>query len=149
MIILRMANDIRRHFPIRVPEWIMAVVLFGWSYMLAADPHTFEKAAGFKQLASWADEIQWSSICLAAAIVRLVALVVNGTFHQFPYAPHLRAAASAIACLFWGQVSLGVFIAWLGGAPGTGVVAYLGYMAFEAWNLFRAVADATYARRAR
>jgi hypothetical protein len=148
MIILRLARDIRRHFPIRVPEWIMAAVLLGWSFMLSSDPDTFQRSADFAELARYGDEIFWSTICLLVALLRLVALIVNGTFHQFRYAPHLPASLRLSPACSGGK-SLGVFIAWLGGAPGTGVVAYIGYMAFEGWNLFRAAAYAAAARRAR
>ncbi|TPM92742.1 hypothetical protein [Mesorhizobium sp. B2-1-3A] len=142
MIILRIAGGIRQHFGMRVTEWIMTGALFGWSAVLAGDPSTFSTARAFAVIASYGDEAMWANICLFAGLLRLGALTVNGTFRQFRFSPHLRAGASIASCVFWGQIALGVLIAWLTlGGGGTGVIAYSTFMAIEMWNLFRAWAD--------
>lgn len=142
MIILRVAGGIRQHFGIRVTEWIMAAPLAGWALGLSLDPHTFASSPSFAEIARWGDEWFWSQLCLLAAFARLTALVVNGTFRAFRFAPHLRAVASAMACVFWGQIALGVFVAWFYGTGAwTGIFAYGSFVLIELWNVFRARAD--------
>lgn len=148
MIVLRVASGISEHFPQRVSEWIMTAAILGWASVLGADPTTFETSPSFSVLAAYGTETNWSLVCLAVGMARLVALVINGTFRQFQYSPHLRGAASFIACVFWGQISLGVCLAWLSGGSGTGVIAYSTFMALEMWNLFRAWADVGASRKA-
>jgi hypothetical protein len=149
MIILRLAGGIRQHFGMRVTEWIMTGALFGWSAVLAGSDHTFAVSPAFSELARYGDEHFWSNVCLVAGFVRLIALTVNGTFKGFRYSPHLRALASVVACVFWGQIELAVTVAWIGGAgAGTGTIAYGTFMAIEAWNLFRAWADVGAAKKA-
>lgn len=142
MIVLRLASGIREHFPQRVSEWVLTVAILGWSAVLAGSESTFAHAPAFSELARLADEGTWALICFIVGMIRLTALVVNGTFRQFPYSPHLRGLASFIACIFWGQIALGMMAAWLiSGAAGTGMVIYFAVMVQDCWNLFRAWAD--------
>ncbi len=99
MIILRIAGGIRQHFGMRVTEWIMTGALFGWSAVLAGDGNTFATSPSFSVIAHYGSEITWANICMTAGFIRLAALVVNGTFRQFRYSPHLRAGASFVACV--------------------------------------------------
>ncbi len=149
MIVLRIATGIREHFPARVSEWIMTAAILAWSAVLSSDPCTFATSQSFRVLVGYADEATWSTNCLLVGLVRLTALIINGTFKQFGYSPHLRGTASIIARVFWGQIALGVLIAWWLGGSGTGVVAYSTFMVIELWNLFRAWADVGGARKAR
>jgi hypothetical protein len=127
----------------------MTAAILGWSSVLAADPGTFDTSRSFAVLQAYGSEATWAMICFAVGMTRLAALVVNGTFRQFRFSPHLRGGASFIACVFWGQIGLGVCLAWWGGGSGTGVVAYCTFMAIEMWNLFRAWADVGASRKAR
>jgi hypothetical protein len=142
-IVLRVGQGIAEHFPIRVSEWIMLVPLLGWAWTLLLDPLTFDKSTSFAEMARWADELTWSWICFAAAFLRLVALVVNGTFKAtFPYSPQLRGFASFVICIFWGQITLGILVSVANnGGVMTGFWAYLGFMLLEMWNLLRAWFD--------
>lgn len=57
-----------------------------WAWTLLNHPRTFDKSTSFTEMARWADETTLSSICFAAAFLRLFALIINGTFTQhFPY----------------------------------------------------------------
>jgi hypothetical protein len=142
-IVLRIGHGIAEHFPVRVSEWIMIVPLMGWAWTLLLDPLTFDKSTSFAEMARWADEVTWSWICFAAAFLRLLALVVNGTFKErFPYSPHLRGFASFVTCVFWGQITLGILVSVANnGGVMTGFWAYSGFMMLEMWNLLRAWVD--------
>lgn len=141
MIILRLVGGIRQHFGMRVTEWIMAGALFGYSAVLSLDHHAFDSSRSFAVLAHYGNEAVWANICLFAALPRLCALIVNGTFREFGYSPHFRAGASCVSCVFWGQITLGVFLASFSGGSGTDVVVYMTFMAIEVWNFFRAWSD--------
>lgn len=143
-IYLRAAHDIREHFPQRVTEWIMTIIAMGgFSYALATEPNTFEVGRAFRILAQYGDEKFWSSICASVFIVRLVALVINGTFKdRFPYAPHMRAYASFLACIFWGFIVVGVLMAHINeGATLQAVVIYFVMFSLDMWNFLRAWVD--------
>lgn len=148
MIIVRLVSGIVDHFPVRVSEWVMTYAICGLGWVFWLDPWTFEKSTSFAEMARWADERTWAVVCILTAFLRLGALIVNGTFkHRFRYSPHLRGAASLIACVFWGQITLGVFVsAQTAGGSWTGFVIYSAAMATDLWNLFRAWADVGSAR---
>jgi uncharacterized membrane protein len=148
MIILRIAGGIRQHFGMRVTEWIMTAALFGWSTVLAGHPETFDRTQSFEVIAQYGSELTWANICMTVGFIRLFALVVNGTFREFKRSPHLRAGASVVSCVFWGQISLGVFLASFSGGSATDLIGYLTFMMIEMWNLFRAWADVGAMRKA-
>ncbi|MCF6126083.1 hypothetical protein EN904_10600 [Mesorhizobium sp. M7A.F.Ca.CA.001.07.2.1] len=150
MIVLRIAGGIREHFGMRVTEWIMTGALFGWSGCLAMDPLTFDRSPSMAIIATYGNEAFWANVCLMTALLRLGALIVNGTFKGFRYSPHFRAGASIASCVFWGQIALGVLVAVLtADGSGTGVIVYLTFMTIEMWNLFRAWADVGASQRRR
>jgi hypothetical protein len=150
-IVIKIGRGIADHFPVRVPEWIMTYALFGLGWVFWLHPDTFDKSASFTEMARWADERTWALVCMFAALVRLGALVVNGTFKdRFPYSPHLRGLASLGACTFWGQVTLGVVVsAYNSDGVWTGFVIYSAAMLTDMWNLFRSWADIGSAKAAR
>ncbi|WP_192246021.1 hypothetical protein [Mesorhizobium silamurunense] len=141
MIIVRIARGISQHFQVRVTEWIMTAALFGWSLVLSLSADTFDSSRSFSVIAQYGDEGIWANLCLLAGLVRLASLVVNGTFREFRYAPHLRACASLVSCVFWGQIALGVFVASFNGGNATDVINYMTFMGIEVWNFFRAWTD--------
>jgi hypothetical protein len=150
-IVLKIGRGIADHFPVRFSEWTMTYALFGLGWVLWLDPLTFDKTASFAEMARWADERTWALVCMAAAFLRLIALVVNGTFKDhFPYSPHLRGFASLVACTFWGQVTLGIVVsAYNSGGAWTGLVIYSAAMLTDMWNLFRSWADIGSSKAAR
>lgn len=150
-IALRIGSGIAEHFPVRVSEWIMTYALLGMGWVFWLHPDTFEKSASFTEMARWADERTWAVVCFAAGMVRLAALVVNGTFKErFRHSPHLRGFASLGACTLWGQITLGIVVSALN-ADGawTGFVIYSAAMLTDMWNLFRSWADIGSAKAAR
>jgi hypothetical protein len=112
-------------------------------------PDMFLASPSFAQVAYWADQPTWAAIVLACAIVRLLALVVNGTFHAFRFSPHFRAAASLVGVLFWAQYCLGfVMTAIYSGGAWSAVVAYSSFVILELVNVSRSVHDVRRVREA-
>jgi hypothetical protein len=149
MIVLRTWEGIRDHYPSRQMEWFMipGSALMGAVFLY--QPDLFSTSKGYSALADVLPQEGWAVLIFLCTIIRLVALIVNGTFHQFSYSPHLRAFASVVCMLFWFQFGVGVMISVLyygGGA--TGVVAYLAIIApIELRNLNAAIRDVSAKRR--
>ncbi|MGQ4273380.1 hypothetical protein [Terrihabitans sp. B22-R8] len=123
------------HFRARATEWIAAAGLTAWGVSLLRNEFAFASSPNFDNLAAMASEWQWGLICAAVGAVRLIALLVNGTYDGFQYSPHLRAATAFIACFVWCSI-------WIGFLPSpTATVAYFMILAFEINNVSRAAAD--------
>ncbi|MHB2265638.1 hypothetical protein [Aliihoeflea sp. PC F10.4] len=142
MIIVRVIRGVTDHFPIRVTEWIMLWPSFLLWASLVGTPDMFDVSPSYAYLAYWADEAVWAMLIGLCAVVRMLALTINGTFKGFAFSPHIRATASIISVIVWSQVSLGFLMAWLnvGGAP-SGVVAWSTMVLVEVVNTYRSWAD--------
>lgn len=141
--VLKVGRGVVDHFPIRVPEWIMTVAVLGFGSILYSIEDTFSRTPSFATLALWFDQHTWAVICFNIGLWRLFALVVNGTFKTyFPYSAHLRGITALVACALWGQIVLGILIAYktAGGSP-TGILAYGIFMLFDVWNMMRSWFD--------
>lgn len=150
MIVLRrVAGGIRDHWDVRSSEWLMLYPAVGIGIALLAQPNMFASSPSFDTIARFnSDEGMWATLVLLCALLRLVALTVNGTFKSFPYSPHMRMAASLAGILFWSQWALGFVNSWLfdGGAL-TAVFAYSAFCLAELLNWSRSWADIGNKRR--
>lgn len=143
MIVLgKVYEGIADHFPMRRSEWIMLLPSFGMAGAFHLQPGMFDTSPSFAAIASWSDESTWATIVLACAVVRLAALTVNGTFHQFRFSPHLRLAAALTGLLFWSQWTLGFLTSYLSSNGSlSAVFAYGTFCAFELSNVYISAAD--------
>lgn len=148
MIILRtLANGVWSHAGVRFTEWLGAVPLMGIGFVLHMQPGTFTTSPSFAVLARWANAPTWSAIDLSVGIIRLMALLINGSFKSFRHSPTIRFFASCVAAMFWMLFSVGVFLAWrdFGGSP-TGIVAYGTLLLLEFRNAYVSRVDMAVAR---
>jgi len=144
MILLkRVASGVRDHFEVRFSEWATTFTLFGLGVVFAFNPGTMSKGPSFVYLNQWADESVWSLIFITAASLRFMALLINGTFRQaFPWSPHIRGMTSLLATCIWGEIVLGMVLAYVyAGGGATGIVAYSTFFGMDVWNLFRSWVD--------
>ena len=142
LILKPLYDGITGHFPFRRSEWIMLLPAFGMWLVFQTQPDTFDTSASFSRLAGWSDEQGWGLILLAIGVVRLAALTINGTFHQFRFSPHLRMLASLTGLLFWSQWTLGFIDAFLhdgGAAPA--IIAYGTFCVLELANVYTSASD--------
>lgn len=148
IIARRIADGIYAHFPIRFTEWIMIWPALGMGMALFFQTDMFTTSPSYETVGRWADEGTWSTAVLICAIVRLLALIVNGTFRSFRYSPHLRLLASVVGMLFWSQFTVGFLSAALFGAGAwSGVVAYSTMLIMEFANFYRSQVDCLRAKR--
>lgn len=142
IVLRRIRDGVVNHFPIRVSEWIMIYPTIGMGIALKTQPDMFNTSPSFASIASWADEITLAAIVLACAAIRLVALIVNGTFQGFGISPHLRLFAAVVGLIFWSQFTFGFLDAALfKGGAWSGVIAYSTLMIIEMTNAFRSWVD--------
>ncbi|WP_386681801.1 hypothetical protein [Loktanella sp. R86503] len=114
----------------------------GMGAVLSLQDDLFSVSPSFAQLSQWADQPVWACIVTVCAIIRVLALIVNGTFAGFRYSPHIRAGASLVSMLFWSQFCLGFLIAAVSGEGAwTAVPAYSTFVLAELANLFRSGSD--------
>ena len=139
----RVGTGIKEHFPIRVSEWVMLLPFFGMALVLRLQPDMFTKSGSFSTLSRWGSEEFWSFLCIVCGSLRLIALVVNGTFSKvFPYSPHFRMLTALVALVFWSQYSLAILDAYFSSNGAlSGVIPYTTFVVFELVNFWRSNVD--------
>lgn len=144
MIVVRsVVTGVKQHFAIRLSEWMMLLPAFGMFIALRyIQPDMFNQSKSFADLQRWADEQTWATLVLFVGVVRLGALVVNGTFDTFRWSPHIRATAAIFGFLFWLQFVVGIYNAYITvNASISGVFAYGTLMVYEIANIYRSARD--------
>jgi hypothetical protein len=152
MVFIRLRDGIAQHFTVRLSEWLMLFPTVGMWAALKVQTEMFTVSPSFVHLASWASESTWAAIIFVCGIARMAALIVNGTFDEFRFSPHVRCAAAVTCALFWSQFSLGFFYAyWSHGGALSAFVAYTAFTIFELANVYRSSRDVgtTYAETKR
>lgn len=142
MLILRMIDGIQSHFKARMTEWIMAFPTGATAFGFMVQPDMFSQSRGYSFIAAWASEQVWMWLILICFCLRMVALVVNGTFEGFRLSPHMRVAASVICFNFWAWFSGGFLSAYLfrDGAFFS-IPACMTLCMIEGLNIFRGTTD--------
>lgn len=138
----RLYLGIHDHFPARRPEWALAGAMAAWGYILASDTPIFTAGSSWLPLAMWADEATWGVAAVWIGCLRLVALIVNGTFAGTWYgrwSPHVRAVAAAISSIIWALLVWGLFTS---DAATTGRAVYPAFLFLELTNVWIAAGDA-------
>ncbi len=104
MIVVRVARGITEHFPARASEWGCAGLLIWLGSMFSRWPDIFDGSLSYGGLARLADEAVWGAVCVVIGVLRLAALVINGTFASSWYgrwSPHVRGACAFASCGVW------------------------------------------------
>ena len=148
IVVRRIHEGVLAHLPIRISEWLMAYPAACMGLALMMQPTMFATSPSFGAIERLGDEAFWTTLVLLCAVVRLIALTVNGTFENFKYSPHLRLAASAVGIAFWSQFTLGFLMSALfEHGAWSAVVAYSTFCLAELANIYRSWVDVTKARK--
>lgn len=131
-----MLISLHEHFPIRVSDWLLSVILFSWGLtVLFLDPAVWALPI-YSGLDSLASQGTWASLAIALGAARLGALFVNGAVRR---SPHLRAVGAFLAIFIWVQISLGSMTS---EAAGAAVAIYPWLVFADMFNVYRAARDA-------
>lgn len=141
-------HGVQSHFPARAGEWALAAMLIDWGCRLLRHDIIFDNAPAFRQMASIFAENTWGWIAVTVGFLRIVSLIVNGTFPHTWYgrwSPHVRCAMSFLSVGCWSLIALGIAKS---GINSTGLSIYPYLAAFDIWNAYRASQDAAKMDRA-
>lgn len=142
MVVVRIVTGVRRHWAVRASEWVMVYPAIGMGLALTLQDSMFSMGGPFVYLARWWGQSTWAIFVLLAALIRLAALTINGTFKSFPYSPHMRLVACMAGVLFWSQYCMGfVNAAYSGDGAWPSPVAYSTFVLLEFLNVYRVWGD--------
>lgn len=142
-IIGRMVGGVTGHFHTRAMEWLFAYFLFGLGVFFVLVPDAFQVQPAFAGIQQFTGQAVWGWLCCTIGFIRLLALIVNGTFaHKgMPYAtisPYVRSLMAGLSCFFWMSISFSI----LAHGASSGLVIYPGILIAEFYNIARAARDA-------
>lgn len=142
IVFLRVVRDIKAHFPARRSEWATASMMIGWGAIVSMSFPIFQQSPAWGIMAKLASEDLWGAAAISVGLMRLIALILNGTFWQTWYgrwSPHVRAAGCGASALVWLAITLG-----LSASPyvTTGLPIYAGLFALDAVNAWGASREA-------
>lgn len=103
--LVRVVQQIREDFPIKVSEWAPSLICVLWGFWVQMEPVTLTPDR-FTLMLMIMPEAYWGVIAFYAGIARLFILLMNGTLRRSPW---LRAVAAASHGLLWLLVSLALF----------------------------------------
>ncbi len=106
-----MARDMRSHFGSRAWEWILAGMMLGVSYQFLSGGDTVASTRSYAVLAWMGDDDMWGETALTIGGLRLVALIINGSFRRSRYvSPVVRLAASMASIAYWFALCGGLYL---------------------------------------
>lgn len=145
-MIVRIVKGVTNHFPIRVTDWLSAAMLVNFGLVLLSPANTFAASPAYAMMARVAPEEAWGLVSLFVGLIRIAALLVNGTFPRFRWSPHIRFVASMLSCFVWFQVAFGLE---LSGSVTTGLAVYRYLVVLEIYNVYLTASEAGEVERKR
>jgi hypothetical protein len=127
-------------YPTRSVEYMLAWMLIGWSTMVALPGAIFGHDPIYHFLTLIAPEWVWGVVGIVTGMMRIFALVRNGSWKKSPY---LRLLGASLGFNFWLLLFVLYGAALIGGAPLFPMFGCLPvFMFFEAYSSFRCGQDA-------
>lgn len=142
--VYRVVNGCTHNFSLRVADWTLSSMLLVFGAILLGPEDTFKTGSAYAYLAKIAAENVWGWACVSIAVLRLFALLVNGTFQGFRWSPHVRFGCALATCFIWFQISLGMGLA---AVRPTGLAVYPFLFLLDLYNTFLAASEAGVAER--
>lgn len=128
MIALRVVAGVANHFIMRLPEWGNAVILTMFGMTLLQTGNTFDRP-DFVVMAHYATEETWGWVLVCLGMIRIFALVLNGTFEWFArWSIRIRAMTATLCCFAWFAVALSLYLA---NINSTGAKTYAAHLAID------------------
>lgn len=142
-ILTDVVRGVKTHFPARAGEWWCAAMLTDWGVRVAAPDVLFGTSPSFAKMEALLQEHTWGLLAVIVGVARLLALIVNGTFHDrlwySRWSPHIRAGMAYLSVGVWTLIALGIAQA---GTNSTALSIYPYLAAFDIFNAVRAGQDA-------
>lgn len=110
-IYLRISRGVRDHLYVRRSEWACAIILTWWGISLLSPGNTFDISPTYIGLRRIASETIWGGVCATVGVIRLSALVINGTFQNScysRYSPHVRSFTAYLTAVIFIMITAGI-----------------------------------------
>lgn len=109
---LRVYHGVRHGFPGRWLEWVMGAFIIVWGARLLDSSNSFVTPShAWDGLAHWAPDYVWGTAMILVGVLRILALLINGTFRDTlysQYSPLVRAMSAGLCGSLWLFVELSV-----------------------------------------
>jgi hypothetical protein len=136
-VVARVMGGASHNITLRIGSWFLSMMLTSWGLLLLIHPILF-LGPGYIGLIRLAPEVVWGWSAMTIGLIRLVALIINGTFISFRWSPHVRFVMDVLSCFIWFQITLGFAAA----GTGTGLAIYPFLFLFDAYNSMLAASEA-------
>lgn len=91
----------RETFRERMPEWIQSFGMLGWGLITLSSPMLFHEQYFFHTLLLLMSQVEWAFLAIAAGIIRLTFLFINGAWRP---SAHIRAIGCLLGAMLWGSL---------------------------------------------
>ena len=111
MIALRIRRGVTDHFALRFTEWVFTAIAACFAETLIGPGDTFDSSPSYAFMARLADENTWGLVIGAVALLRLSALVANGTFRPSRrWSPLVRSVCAGLSGGVWFCLAAGMCV---------------------------------------
>ena len=131
MIIARLAHS----FPVRTNEWALSTIMLLIGLILLNPFPTLATSPALYPLLRWGPEENWGIACLLVGMLRMIVLLINGSWRA---SPAWRAVFAFVGCLVWFQISLGLMAS---ERVDQGLAIFPVFLALDMYSMFRAGLD--------
>lgn len=133
-----MWKALREHLKERFNEWAVGLGLLLWGAVTLTNPGYFNTSPAFTELLALASQPLWGYTAIILGMIRVVFLIINGTWRR---SAHLRAVGSGLSAIFWASV-FGSYLTIGQITPNLATVGAL--LALDMYSLWFAAEDAKY-----
>jgi hypothetical protein len=133
MMIVKLSS----HFPLRVTDWLVALIAFTWGFVCLQAPAETWELPIYDSVRIFAGQGTWGSVVLCLGLARIVALFINGAYRR---TPHARMVGAFLMAFVWLQLSFAMFQQEYHPIAATAIYPWL-FLA-DIYNVYRAAQDA-------
>lgn len=127
--------EMKKHFQLRAIEWLSASVMTSWGVWVLLFPSMFLDNPACHSLLILAPQRVWGLVALAAGVIRLIALFVNGMWHR---TPAIRWLTAMFSILVWFLVTAALTTSHI---VNMGTIMYGWYIIADMYSAFRSASD--------
>jgi len=128
-------DHFRETFPFRALEWLMAVFMIGWGFVLLHPSYDAGASAWADTLFASVSPTTFGQACLVVGLIRFAALLINGMWWRTPFA---RLVTTFAANFLWVVIVFGLAAS---DTLNTGWAMYPACVVAELYNAFRSADD--------
>jgi hypothetical protein len=148
VIVAKIYSGVRTHLSVRFAEWGLSYILLKFGLALLGEGDTFATSTRYEAMRAMASEDTWGWCITLLALMRFLALTINGSFNGFSrLSPYVRAACATLSCFVWFLITLGLYTS--GNRGDTGWGTYSGLLMIDFMVAYFVAGDAGKYERAR